>query len=75
MEERYKELEIRKNPQENIFSFLLIFEKYSTWKTFDNFEISYYGQQNKNSTNSSCGFNINFDYVFVTITIIKDNLH
>ena len=44
MEERYKELEIRKNPQENLFSFLLIFEKSSTWKTFDNFEISYCGQ-------------------------------
>ena len=44
MAEHYKELEIRKNPQENLFSFLLIFEKYSTWKTFDNFEISYYGQ-------------------------------
>ena len=44
MAERYKELKIRKNPQENLFSFLLIFEKYSTWKTFGNFEISYYGQ-------------------------------
>ena len=38
MAERYKELEIRKNPQENLFSFLLIFEKYSILKfhTMDN---------------------------------------